>query len=111
MEFTCYRPPGMCPVLQLPDVVFRQVAQRGADLALASGEPVTVLGVYLTAPVLCQEPCHLHHPDSIVIMPDVMLVELFANGQLFEGDVTVQVIRRSDSRSVRIYRTAGTSPR
>lgn len=102
MEFTCYRPPGMITASKLSGATFWRIAGFAADIATRTQEPITILGASPGAAVLCRMDCQFTHPDSVILIPDVVLIELVANG--FD-EVPTAVLKRSDGRSVHAYRT------
>lgn len=103
MAETCRTPRGMLPVLNAPDPLFLVLVSKVADRALASGEPVTLLGSAFGDAVCCRQRCRFEHPGSVVIVPDVALIELISNG--FSDQPTL-TLRNQDQRCVYLYRVS-----
>jgi hypothetical protein len=101
VELTCYRPPNMVTAVNLPEGVFWRIVASVANLAVATQETVTLLGVAPSAAILCRMPCQFSHADSVILIPGMVLVELVANG--FDETPTA-VLKRSDGHSVHAYR-------
>lgn len=101
MKAHCYRPTHLVPILDLPAQVFHQVCSAAADIAIQHDDTVTVLGLVPGAAVLCRHSCRFHHPGSVVVIPDVVLVELMANG--FDDTATTG-LQRADGRTVHLFR-------
>lgn len=102
MAFLCYQPRNMVKATDLPEVVFWRIARIAAGVALAAEETVTITGAVPGAAVFCRMSCQFRHPGSVVLIPDLVLAELIANG--FDETPTA-VLKLADGRSVHAYRT------
>lgn len=103
MADVCETPRGMLPVLNAPDPLFMVLVSRVADHAMASGESVTLLGSAFGDVVCCRQRCRYRHPGSVVLIPDVVLIELVSNG--FSDQPTL-TLRNQDQRCVYLYRVS-----
>lgn len=101
MRATCPVPPGMIPIMELDKPMFDHIMRHATDLTLAYGEPLTILGLCYAGAVCCQNSCQFSHNHSVVVIPDVALIELISNG--FSEEPTLQM-RRADGRSAHAYR-------
>lgn len=104
--YCCYLPPGLIPAVELPDAVWDRFCHHAADLALDGDKPVTLVGA---APVgelwigaYCYHACQFTHLGSTVVIPDLVITELAANG----GDMplTDRLRDPKTGRSVWIYK-------
>lgn len=101
MRATCPVPPGMIPIMELDRPMFELVLRQATDVTLAYGEPLTILGLTTYGAACCTHRCQFSHDDSVVVIPDVALIELVSNG--FSEEPTLQM-RRADGRSAHAYR-------
>lgn len=101
MAETCQTPAGMLSILTLDRDTFIHIMLRAADVTLAYGEPLTILGLTTHGAACCTNRCQFSHDNSVVVIPDVTLIELISNG--FSEEPTLQM-RRADGRSAHAYR-------
>lgn len=101
MTTTCPVPPGMTPIMDVDAPVFDLIMRRATDLTLAYGEPLTILGLIPDGAVCCQNSCQFRHNHSVVVIPDMALIELISNG--FDEAPTLRM-RRADGRTAHAYR-------
>lgn len=101
MRATCPVPLGMIPIMEVDKRMFDHIMRHATDLTLAYGEPLTILGLCSAGAVCCTHRCQFSHDNSVVVIPDVTLIELISNG--FSEEPTLQM-RRADGRSAHAYR-------
>lgn len=109
MLYDCHMPTELIPAVNLPDPLLEELVSDVARLALDWEDTVTLVG---TARVgesllghLCHTVCRYHHPGSIVVIPDTVMMELHANG----WDELPTVIVKLSERSVYCYRIASSA--
>lgn len=77
-----------------------------ADLATESGQPVAFLGLYgpLNQPKYCRGRCVADHAGSVLVIPDVVMIEMQANGW---AEAKTEMLTRPDGAAVWLYKVCG----
>lgn len=79
-----------------------------ADVAVRSEQPVTFLGLSGMAnlPRYCRARCQFDHPGSVVVVPDLVMAELMAQGW---EDTPTKMLTRGDGATVWLYKVNGST--
>jgi hypothetical protein len=64
----------------MPHAVLWPLIRNAASVALWTDDPVSILGHIGGIAQYCRGECDRDHSGSVVLLPDVMLMELVANG-------------------------------
>lgn len=97
---------GFVPAMALPVELFTRAVMIGVAEALKHGEAVTVLGMSGGAAAVCYGTCCTWIEDALVVVPDLVLTELAANG--VDLPVT-NYVESPDGRSAALWAGSGTA--
>ena len=86
---------------------FKQVVECVADEAWRLGTPIAILsceGCFVLDIRLCRNSCAFTHDGSVIVVPDVYMIEMAAH----EADYTdTLMVERNDGRCAYIFRSSG----
>lgn len=103
----CWAPVGMILAVDLPASILEIMVRHAARVAISSGDVVTVLGAsHSCAGHFCRHACKLTHSGSVVVLPDLDVIELYAN----RGPAVLRQLRFikvPDGRSVAVCAVGG----
>jgi hypothetical protein len=99
-----YTPIGMRLATELPGPMLDRIARYSAGIAVMTGEPVTIRGTTTRGVYYCRELCQFDHAGSVVVLPDVMLIELVANGAAIPDTQTIEL---AEGRTAFMYAVTG----
>ena len=80
----------MVRALDLPAEVLRKLVVEAGKVALNSSATVTVLGACpgpFPLGCFCRKSCQYGHDRSVVVLPDIVAIELLANGDDTVGEL------------------------
>jgi hypothetical protein len=113
-KFSCYRPPGLVPAVELPTEVWCRLVEYAAGWAIEHDDAIVLLGAApgeagFWAGAYCCAHCKFEHSGATAVLPDLIVAELSANANPAPD---TQVLRRADGRSASLYcLTERTDPR
>lgn len=71
--------PDMTPALNMEPGLLIALAEKVAEVALAHGHAVAVLGANEEVAAVCLQECACQHVGSVVVVPDLLVLQLEAN--------------------------------
>jgi hypothetical protein len=77
--------------------------EQAADTALAANTSAVVIGIIDDVLAICTDGCCFNRPDALVVVPDVLVIELTANG--YPDLPAGPIFARNDGRRVHVFRS------
>jgi hypothetical protein len=95
----CWAPADLVTAVELSRDVLRRLVVHAGQLAMLHQEVVAIRGCSDLVVSFCRAPCRYSHHGSVLVIPDLAVAEIFANGGSLDQ---LQWIAGVDGRSVAI---------
>jgi hypothetical protein len=97
----------LVPAALMPHAVLWPLIRNAASVALWTDDPVSILGQVGGITQYCRGECDRSHEGSLVLIPDVTLLELQANGHVVP---VTQKINGRDGRAAYLFAVGDVQP-